>query len=913
MSNVHRMKVLVLGLLGLFVLSGAARAAQVCGTVTVVGVGPIANVEIQFLTAGTPSLVASDVSDAMGEYCVTVPNGIYDVRVIPSEGGGLDPKTLPAYVVAGDQGLDIIFPSTDRRTYSGLVRQEDIGQPGVTVTLYDLQGRFIASAFTDATGRFSMIAPPGDYVRTLSYSTSTPPDYLSYQLTAGGTLDLAASVDETFELEGARRRQLTGTVVDLNGDPVPDASVSLTGNATNLGAYQAVSQYGQDVTDVSGRFAFQIYPGDYESIRAIPPSGSGLGPAFLLASVTDDTDVTITLSPAAPSTTYSGTIVTDGMPIADGRIDLCSVGQCFSSAPTDVDGGFELTVPQGTYSRYLLYGISLPPPRFYYQSYYLGVAGGIDLTAPLHEDFDVEGMRRRELKGTVLDPDGNPLPNLSLGLSMSILPFGPFSYGYGTGSAITDAGGRFAFQMYPGTGTLRSFGSPFSSLVDFLIDVVIGDADRTLGILLQFPGDSAECVTPPGASCSTGDDPTPEDPLETRVDPPADGITRTITIEEQPVTLAPPGGFRFLTQQVHIEVEPPASSEQPLHVTFAFDASRIPAGTDETTLAIFKDGILVPDCTGAPGVADPDPCITLREILPGGDVRLTVLTSTASIWNIGEALLDHFLCYKTKDSKGDVCAAGVSENAGAPCTTEEDCGGATGVTASCVANEFPKGVQVFLADQFGAALVDVKKPLDLCNPADKNGEGIGDTATHLRAYQVKLAKTDPKQEKLEPVRGLRIQNQFHPLLGPLTLDALTLDRLMLPAAKSLAGPIPAPDPATPRIDHYACYKAKPSKGTEKFPKGIQVSLVDQFAQPKRYDLVKPTHLCVPVSKNGVPVLRPDQHLVCYQAKRAKDEPKHARVRPIFVSDQFVSAIVETSAEEQLCVPSRISPATSEGP
>jgi len=54
-----------------------------------------------------------------------------------------------------------------------------------------------------------------------------------------------------------------------------------------------------------------------------------------------------------------------------------------------------------------------------------------------------------------------------------------------------------------------------------------------------------------------------------------------------------------------------------------------------------------------------------------------------------------------------------------------------------------------------------------------------------------------------------------------------------------------------------------------------------------------------------PVLRSDHQIVCYEAKPAKMEPKHTKVPDIFVSDRFGPALVETSAEEELCVPSRI--------
>ncbi len=45
--------------------------------------------------------------------------------------------------------------------------------------------------------------------------------------------------------------------------------------------------------------------------------------------------------------------------------------------------------------------------------------------------------------------------------------------------------------------------------------------------------------------------------------------------------------------------------------------------------------------------------------------------------------------------------------------------------------------------QFGPVTVDIKKPLELCTPVDKNGEGIGDDVHHLLCYQVRTVAQAP--------------------------------------------------------------------------------------------------------------------------------------------------------------------------
>ena len=63
--------------------------------------------------------------------------------------------------------------------------------------------------------------------------------------------------------------------------------------------------------------------------------------------------------------------------------------------------------------------------------------------------------------------------------------------------------------------------------------------------------------------------------------------------------------------------------------------------------------------------------------------------------------LDHFLCYDTK-------------------------GGRTRVN------------HVKIDDEFGTIIVDVKRPVRLCVPVDKNGEGVVDPTASLLCYQVRL-------------------------------------------------------------------------------------------------------------------------------------------------------------------------------
>jgi len=226
---------------------------------------------------------------------------------------------------------------------------------------------------------------------------------------------------------------------------------------------------------------------------------------------------------------------------------------------------------------------------------------------------------------------------------------------------------------------------------------------------------------------------------------------------------------------------------------------------------------------------------------------------------------DHFMCYKAKTTPGTTKFA---EQA------------------------------VTLTDQFDSAVpFTAKKPMGLCAPADKNGEGVRDPDTHLEAYQIKSATAHA------PQTGITVEDQFAAGVegGFLTVDTVKPTQLLVPSAKGLDAPT-SKQPAS-NADHFKCYKIKVTKGTAKFPKGVQATVVDQF-ENRVYDIKKPFELCTPVDKNGEGILNPAGHLMCYKAKRAKDQAKHTKVEGrIHINNQFgLDQQLDTVKELKLCVP-----------
>ena len=254
------------------------------------------------------------------------------------------------------------------------------------------------------------------------------------------------------------------------------------------------------------------------------------------------------------------------------------------------------------------------------------------------------------------------------------------------------------------------------------------------------------------------------------------------------------------------------------------------------------------------------------------------------------------------------------------------------VGANSAAPSFDAFGPVVLADQFRTADYDVHAPRQLGLPADKNSEGVTDASTHLEEYKLKESAGTTRFERLPSVTVLNQCNAMQIAVNkPVSL--------LVPTAKSLAGPVAAPDPLAHNLDHFLCYRAK-QRG--KLPRRMQVDAVDQF-QARRYDLKKVTKLCAPVAKSGTPIYlsgpnagsaksidsavirNPGDHLLCYKATLARStiaqtgclpsdpsnpgtaidppQPRHTARLNVYVNNQFGAGQLDSKKEVEICVPS----------
>jgi hypothetical protein len=147
-----------------------------------------------------------------------------------------------------------------------------------------------------------------------------------------------------------------------------------------------------------------------------------------------------------------------------------------------------------------------------------------------------------------------------------------------------------------------------------------------------------------------GDGATPNDQIETAVTTPTGG---QVTITEGPATQGSPSGYDLVNLQSVITAAP-GTVEAPLVLVFRIDVTGLPSGYVLADLTVFRNGAPVLACSGNPGEATPNPCVSGRTVLADGDVQITVLTSAASTWNLGfPSCNDANLCSNDSGTPGN--------------------------------------------------------------------------------------------------------------------------------------------------------------------------------------------------------------------------------------------------------------------
>jgi hypothetical protein len=217
---------------------------------------------------------------------------------------------------------------------------------------------------------------------------------------------------------------------------------------------------------------------------------------------------------------------------------------------------------------------------------------------------------------------------------------------------------------------------------------------------------------------------------------------------------------------------------------------------------------------------------------------------------------------------------------------------AVGVCAGTAGSTIPEQLPVTLADQFGVYSGTAHRPVDLCAPADKNGEDAEAPSSLDFLTSYKLSVPGP----VVHIPGVQVVNQF----GTITLDLLQPDALLVPTAVSLTCSPPAPGESF--LNDFTCYSVQVGKTQGKgAPKPGSVLVTTAFEGPVAITPGNPQHLCVPASKNGGPVIASSpEDLLCYDVKSGVG-PGPAPI--VSIANQFGQETRSIGQRRELCVPS----------
>ena len=189
---------------------------------------------------------------------------------------------------------------------------------------------------------------------------------------------------------------------------------------------------------------------------------------------------------------------------------------------------------------------------------------------------------------------------------------------------------------------------------------------------------------------------------------------------------------------------------------------------------------------------------------------------------------------------------------------------------------------VTLADQFGLRNTVLLRPDSICNPVDKNGEGIEDPSTHLACYRIRdVAGQGPFGS-----RQVTTTDQF----GTESMGPLRARTVCVPSTQD-----GVPSPLS--IDHFKCYKA--SRATPRFARR-DATLTDAFGTTNAA-VVKPQAFCDAVDQAGTGIRDASARLVCYKIRDGAAQPG-LLPRDAIVANELGAETLNAVKATMLCLP-----------
>ncbi len=367
-------------------------------------------------TAYDDPMYASDWTDASGAYSLALNAGTYHIEAEKSGWPGAPSQTVtvpPAQVVN--------FALPQRYTISGKVLDWD-GTPiaGASIST-DYDDPVQAYDSTDATGAYELVVTAGVYHVGI-YKSGMPslPDQT-----------VTVPPNQTVNFTYSQRFIISGKVLDWDGTPIADASIS-TDYKDPVNAY--------DTTDATGAYELVVTAGVYHV--GIYKSG--------MPSLSDQT---VTVPPnQAVNFTYPrryairGTVRNyDGAPVQGANVSTSWNDPMYASAQTDANGAYVLSVTAGAFT----IGASktgFPDPENRQVTVPPDITG-VDFAFP----------QPYSISGTVRDGAGQPVPGATV-------------WG-GVSSVTTAADGTYTTMAGPGDHYVSAQKTGYQSASSVLVPV----------------------------------------------------------------------------------------------------------------------------------------------------------------------------------------------------------------------------------------------------------------------------------------------------------------------------------------------------------------------------------------------------------------------------------------------------------
>ncbi|HEX8721879.1 MAG TPA: carboxypeptidase regulatory-like domain-containing protein [Pyrinomonadaceae bacterium] len=443
----------------------STQSYRLSGRVTDQSGTPLPGSFVEVIDPSLGSAVAGATADGGGNYSLSVPGGVYDVRVTPPGGSGFGTSVALGRNINADTVLDLVLVPEGVVNLSGRILDAlGGGVPDQTVRLTPDGGSSLPAVVTDASGSYSFQVSPGNYHMGVAgyYNSHTlnVPHYYDYYSSRPLPLTQSMVMDLPLPL-----KRVSVHVQDAAGRPLRDVAISSGGLITHqrLGPVPAVgaSYYFDNdpvLTDASGNALMWLFPtdaGDPSSkyrIVATPPAGSEFPVTAFELSFQDDISPVFTLPTAL---ILSGKVLDSaGNGVRNQRMSVSpDWGGQLPGTYTDNDGNYSFRLVPGRYSVYILSGGSpgsLTAPHYYS----LYSTSSLTLTQNTVMDIPIPAKR---VGLHVQDPDGNPVagarvntsgPNIHA-LTLGTLPAQGTTIYFDSDPAVTDAAGDAVMWLFP--------------------------------------------------------------------------------------------------------------------------------------------------------------------------------------------------------------------------------------------------------------------------------------------------------------------------------------------------------------------------------------------------------------------------------------------------------------------------------